>query len=110
MRWAVLGCLLLYFINNLAYSVHLKHVALFDVLCIALGFVLRLLAGVYAVGVLPTAWIMLCTFFLSVFLGFAKCRSELGNMLEDDDTKRRPVLSKYTLRPLGLHALIARPL
>jgi hypothetical protein len=59
--------------------------------------VLRLLAGVYAVGVLPTSWITLCTFFLTVFLGFAKRRSELGNLLEDEGTKRRPVLSKYTI-------------
>jgi 4-hydroxybenzoate polyprenyltransferase len=97
LRWAVLGCVLLYFVNNLAYAVLLKHIALFDVLCIALGFVLRLLAGVYAVGVLPTSWITLCTFFLTVFLGFAKRRSELGSMLEDESTSRRPVLSKYTV-------------
>src|SRR5262249_30691740 len=70
--WAVFGCLALYLVNNLAYSWRLKHYAILDVLCIAVGFVLRLLAGVYAVNVLPTTWITLCTFFLTVFLGFAK--------------------------------------
>jgi 4-hydroxybenzoate polyprenyltransferase len=98
--WAVLGCLVLYFANNFAYSWGLKHYALVDVLSIANGFVLRLLAGVYAVGVLPTTWITLCTFFLTVFLGFAKRRAELAGLLEDETTERRPVLSKYTVQLL----------
>ena len=51
------GAGLLYLINNIAYSLKLKHMALFDVLCIAFGFVFRLLAGVYAVDELPTTWV-----------------------------------------------------
>ncbi|MGF1492379.1 MAG: UbiA prenyltransferase family protein [Microcoleaceae cyanobacterium] len=78
---ATLICVLLYVINNVAYSFRLKHLPLFDVSCIALGFVLRLLAGIYALGDLPTAWIILCTFFLTLFLGFAKRRSELLSLL-----------------------------
>ncbi|MGL5082364.1 MAG: UbiA prenyltransferase family protein [Microcoleaceae cyanobacterium] len=79
----VLVCVALYAINNVAYSLHLKHVPLFDVNCIALGFVLRLLAGIYALDDKPTAWIVLCTFFLTLFLGFAKRRSELLALLSD---------------------------
>jgi 4-hydroxybenzoate polyprenyltransferase len=79
--WATLTCVLLYAVNNIFYSLHLKNVPLFDVSCIAFGFVLRLLAGIYALGDIPTAWITLCTFFLTLFLGFAKRRSELLSLL-----------------------------
>lgn len=77
----VLVCLGLYSLINIAYSLRLKHLPLYDVSCIAFGFVFRLLAGIYAVGDLPTAWITLCTFFLALFLGFAKRRSELLSLL-----------------------------
>lgn len=84
---AVFTCLVLYAGLNLSYSLKLKHLALFDVNCIALGFVLRLLAGVYAIEVVPTGWITLCTFFLSLFLGFAKRRSELLGVLSNKMTQ-----------------------
>lgn len=119
-------CVLLYAINNIAYSLKLKNLPLFDVNCIALGFVLRLLAGIYALGDMPTAWIVLCTFFLTLFLGFAKRRSELLSLLNRQinqdlsletyseesslnqsylqlfyqrgkTNQQRPVLSQYTL-------------
>jgi 4-hydroxybenzoate polyprenyltransferase len=90
--------LLLYMANNLAYSLVLKHMAIVDVISIAGGFVLRLLAGVYAVDDLPTSWITLCTFFLTVFLGFCKRRAELGGTLPEEENAQRPVLSKYTVQ------------
>jgi 4-hydroxybenzoate polyprenyltransferase len=79
---------------GVAYSVRLKHSVLIDVMILALGFVLRILHGVYAVRVAPSAWIVLCMFFLALFLGFAKRRSEL-NQLEVAGELRRPVLRKY---------------
>jgi len=83
-----------YIAMNLAYSWRLKHTVLLDVMVIALGFVLRVLHGVYAVEVRPSAWIALCMFFLALFLGFAKRRGELDQS-EADDLNRRPVLRKY---------------
>jgi len=94
---SVLACLLLYVANNLAYTLGLKHMALFDVLSIALGFVLRLAAGVYAVADLPTTWITLCTFFLALFLAFGKRRAELAALTSTADNQQRPVLSQYTV-------------
>lgn len=91
-------CLLLYMLNNLAYSLILKHKAIVDAISIATGFVLRLLAGVYAVDDLPTSWITLCTFFLTVFIAFCKRRAELGGLVPEDENAQRPVLSKYTLQ------------
>jgi 4-hydroxybenzoate polyprenyltransferase len=67
----------LYFLLNLAYSYKLKDVLLLDVFIIAAGFMLRVLGGAYAIGVLVSSWIVLCSMFISLFLGFAKRRGEL---------------------------------
>ena len=88
--------LALYLAMNVAYSLYLKDAVLADVLVIALGFVLRVLAGVFAVHVQPTSWIVLCIFFLALFLGFAKRRGELA-ALGERAAAHRPVLGKYTL-------------
>jgi 4-hydroxybenzoate polyprenyltransferase len=91
------GCravLATYLAMGLAYSIRLKHTVLLDVMIIAVGFVLRVLYGTLAVGVTATPWIVLCMFFLALFLGFAKRRSELIRF-EVGDPGHRPVLVKY---------------
>jgi 4-hydroxybenzoate polyprenyltransferase len=95
------GCravLATYLVMGLAYSARLKHTVLVDVMIIAIGFVLRILYGTFAVAVPATPWIVLCMFFLALFLGFAKRRSELVR-LDAGAPGHRPVLIKYT-RPL----------
>lgn len=88
--------LALYLAMNLAYSFWLKHAVLVDVLVIATGFVFRVLTGVYAVQAQPTAWIVLCMFFLALLLGFGKRRAELA-ALKEQAAAHRPVLVKYSL-------------
>ena len=66
---------------NLAYSLRVKRTVIADVMVIATGFVLRVLYGVYAVDALPSSWIVLCMFFLALFLGFGKRRAELAAMV-----------------------------
>jgi 4-hydroxybenzoate polyprenyltransferase len=89
-----LAVLVTYLLISLAYSARLKHTVLLDVVIIAVGFVLRILYGAFAVAVPPTPWIVLCMFFLALFLGFAKRRSELVRS-EEGAVGRRPVLVKY---------------
>jgi 4-hydroxybenzoate polyprenyltransferase len=96
-----LVCVALYLVINVLYSLGLKHIALLDVIFIATGFVLRLLAGIYAVEEVPTSWITLCTFFLALFLGFSKRRSELQALAGAHDAQR-PVLHEYSLPYLDL--------
>jgi 4-hydroxybenzoate polyprenyltransferase len=90
------GLIVVYLLTNVAYSIRFKHTVLLDVVLIALGFVLRVLYGVYAVGVKPTSWIVLCMFFLALFLGFAKRRGEL-NLADGREPFNRPVLRKYRI-------------
>jgi 4-hydroxybenzoate polyprenyltransferase len=91
---ACFAILLMYSAMNVLYSVRVKQIVIADVICIALGFVLRVLLGVSAVGVRPTPWIVLCMFFLALFLGFAKRKSELSNVGADPG-RARSVLTKY---------------
>lgn len=85
---------------NVAYSLGLKHVVLLDVFMIALGFVLRAIAGVQLL--LPVApetqlspWLLVCTFFGALFLALAKRRREIANA-GGHATRQRAVLDHYT--------------
>lgn len=68
-----------YFVMNLAYTFKLKHVAIIDVVIISIGFVLRVLAGGYATGILISQWAILLTFVLALVLALGKRRGELIN-------------------------------
>lgn len=77
-----------YFIMNLAYTFKLKHVAIVDVSIIALGFVLRVLAGGYATGIFISQWAILLTFVLALVLAIGKRRGELINAQISGKTRR----------------------
>jgi 4-hydroxybenzoate polyprenyltransferase len=68
---------MLYLLNNLVYSFYIKDKVIADVISIAVGFVLRVLAGASAIGVEASQWLLVCTFSLSLLLGFGKRRAEL---------------------------------
>ncbi len=93
-----LGIVLIYSLMNLAYSVSLKHVVIIDAFVISLGFILRVLAGTYGIGIPPSQWLLLCTIMLTLFLAFTKRRAELLVMAETHKTasEGRRVLSQYT--------------
>lgn len=77
---AALAPLAAYAVLTTGYSVFLKRVAVLDVLVIASGFVLRVLAGAAAAGVRASHWLLLCTFFLALFLALSKRRGELASL------------------------------
>ena len=94
--WQVAATAGAYLALNGAYSLGLKHVAVLDVFAIAAGFMLRLLAGTWGIGIEPSRWLLACGFLLTLFLGFAKRRAELER-LADDAGQHRAVLESYTL-------------
>lgn len=88
---------LAYFLLNLAYSKWLKHIPLVDVLTIALGFVLRVVAGVALIHVARfSPWLYVVTTLGALYLGFGKRRAELA-LLADEANAHRRVLSGYTI-------------
>lgn len=73
-----LGFAVAYMALNAGYSAGLREVAILDVFIIAAGFMLRILAGTVGLGIAPSHWLLLCGLMVTVFLGFAKRRAELG--------------------------------
>ena len=77
------------------YSVTLKHIVILDVLTIAIGFVLRAVAGAFAIDVEISQWLLVCTILLALFIALAKRRHELV-LLADGATGHRPILGEYS--------------
>lgn len=87
----------LYLINNLAYSKWIKHIPILDVFSIALGFVLRVVAGVALINVARfSPWLYVVTTLGALYLGFGKRRAELALLAEGANAHRR-VLDGYTI-------------
>lgn len=74
----VAGVLAVYTLGNLYYTLWLKHVALLDVLTLAAFYVMRVLAGCYAIDVFISPWIVLTTFLLAMFMAFGKRYHEIS--------------------------------
>lgn len=87
-----------YFVLNIAYSFKLKNISYLDVLSIATFFILRVLAGAFAIGVEASPWLLGCTFLLATFLGFGKRAHELAGSTEAE--QQRSVLAHYRLPTL----------
>lgn len=86
-----------YLLVNLAYSFWIKHIPLLDVFTIALGFVLRVVAGVVLIDVARfSPWLYIVVTLGSLYIGFGKRRAELA-MIADGGNATRRVLDGYTL-------------
>lgn len=97
-----------YFVLTLAYSLALKHEVIVDVLCVASGFVLRVVAGCLAIPVEISPWIVFCTFNLALFIALCKRRAELLELGEAAGTRK--VLVGYNLPMLDTFISVASAL
>jgi 4-hydroxybenzoate polyprenyltransferase len=89
---------------QLLYSGPLKNILIIDVLTIAVGFVLRAVAGAVAVHVEISHWLLVCTILLALFIALAKRRHEI-TLLADGAAGHRPILREYS--PYLLDQMIA---
>jgi 4-hydroxybenzoate polyprenyltransferase len=80
-----------------AYSVWFKHVVILDVLVLAIGFVLRAIAGAVAVDVDISGWLLICTILVALLLAIGKRRQEALS-LSGQATEHRPILAEYSER------------
>jgi len=71
--------LLSYAALQIAYNLRLKRVILVDVTTLAIGFTLRAAAGAAAIEVKVSIWLLLCVFFLCLFLAFIKRLCDLAS-------------------------------
>ncbi|MBM6672184.1 prenyltransferase, partial [Phocaeicola coprophilus] len=88
--------LLFYYVMNICYCTKLKQYAIVDVCIIAFGFVLRVLAGSFATDIIPSKWLVLMTFLLTLFLSLAKRRDDVIRMNETGEPPRKNTI-RYNL-------------
>lgn len=95
---------LVYASLQIAYSLRLKDVVILDVLVVASGFVLRAVAGAYAIDVYISPWLIICTLLLALFLALSKRRAEIV-LLSERAADHRTALAHYS--PYLLDQMIA---
>ena len=88
----------LYLCTTLSYTFYFKHHVILDVMFISAGFLWRAAAGAVAISVAISPWLLTCTAFLTLFIGFNKRRSELG-VVSGNPTRKN--LMYYTPRAFG---------
>ncbi|MHC4061197.1 MAG: UbiA prenyltransferase family protein, partial [Planctomycetota bacterium] len=97
LSFLVTGIISVYLLLQIFYTVSLKERVLVDVICIALGFVLRAACGAVAIGVVISPWLFICIFTLCLFMGFCKRYSEVVTMGEGVHAgSHRVTLLEYT--------------
>lgn len=94
--WETMAVILAYWFLNTAYCWRLKRYAIIDVCIIAFGFVLRILAGGVATDIIPSHWLVMMTFLLTLFLSFAKRRDDVLRMMKTGEAPRQNT-SRYNV-------------
>lgn len=94
--WVLLG----YYLLSWVYSYYLRRLPLLDVLVLAIGFVARVAVGAFALQRFdftahPTGWLLTCTYFLALLLGFGKRK---GEWLLLEKTHREMGVTRRALR------------
>lgn len=90
--------ILSYLFINVLYSFGFKNIPLVDIFMISAGFLMRLIAGTEyggVQGILPSHWIIIMTFLLSLFLAFAKRRDDL--VLAEKGVEVRKSIEGYSI-------------
>jgi len=88
----------IYFLQNVAYTFWLKHVVILDVMTIAAGYLLRVAGGAAAVHVARfSPWLYIFTTFLALFIALNKRRHEL-TLLQENANEHRAILQEYNVR------------
>ena len=104
LAWSISGIFLLflvgYLIISISYTFALKKYPVIDLFCISSGFLLRLLAGGEAFGVVVSEWLFLSVFLLALFLSTGKRYSE-KMALGEGAGAHRTSLSSYPEGFLG---------
>ena len=109
-RMAAFGTILAYSLLQCFYTGFLKRAPYVDVVVIAVGFVLRAVAGAAVINARISPWLLVCTFVLSLFLALAKRRHEKALSETSGETRKgefRESLARYHLRVIDVLMLIS---
>jgi decaprenyl-phosphate phosphoribosyltransferase len=81
----------LYLLQNIFYTIKLKHIAILDVVVISIGFVFRIIVGGAVTNTVLSHWIILMTFVFALFLALAKRRDDMFNFMETGNKSRKNI-------------------
>ena len=84
-----------YFLLMTFYSYKLKEILFLDIFSIALGFVIRVVAGAIAIDVPVSIWLCLCMLFGALFIAVSKRFSEIWTN-DENFLYQRLVLERYS--------------
>lgn len=81
----------IYLVINILYVFWIKHIGVIDIFAIASGYVIRVLIGGVAGDIQINQWIIIMTFLLALFLGFAKRRDDVLIMQNTGKVMRKSI-------------------
>ena len=88
--------LVAYFLLQVAYSFHIKHIVIVDIIAVSVGFIMRLVAGGIVIDVSLSPWLYTSGGLLALFLVISKRRQELASLGEQAEATR-PIFREYNL-------------
>lgn len=91
---ATVSIIIIYILLNIAYCVKLKNFSIIDLLIVATGFLLRLVAGGIVSGIALSHWIIMVTFLCALFMATAKRRDDVV-AFEENGLKHRANIARY---------------
>lgn len=86
---------LFFIISNLIYTIYAKHIPIFDVFFLAMGYPIRVLYGGVINGIHVSNWLFMTVLCFALFLAFGKRYGEKAGIVSDKKITR-PVLKQYT--------------
>lgn len=92
--------ILIYVLMNIAYSLKIKHIAIYDISIVAIGFVIRVFLGGEVVGIEPSPWLYTIVFSSTLFLAASKRRKDVINLSNGLNT--RLVAKEYSINIINL--------
>ena len=87
---------LFYLLLQLGYNIAFRNIVMLDILAVAMGFVIRAVAGSRAISVVISPWLILCSLLIALFLAFAKRRHEMV-LLGESAIDHRSILKDYSV-------------
>lgn len=102
-NWVLLATVTIYLFLNICYCLWLKQMPIIDIICIAVGFVLRVVAGGIASGIWISEWIVMMSFMLTLFLAASKRRYDIILKSKNNVTTRSNT-NGYTIEFLNIAA------
>jgi 4-hydroxybenzoate polyprenyltransferase len=83
------------FIMTLVYSLFLKNEPIADILVIAINFVIRAVSGTFIIKVFISPWLILCPFFLALFLAAGKRDADIRFIKSENSKNKYKEVLKY---------------